>query len=188
MALIGPHVGRLCRGAHDWMGPGKWTPFPVGMWLLQVTVTAPRGAMHKVAFPSLVLYLCCSDNTAIFRLLNVVFSSACSIFQLPFVGFFFFLVTVKCFGHSSINTFSKQKHWPYMVRSWMTCSMYIVIKEWVGEDCGAGKREGILFSPVLNSRWWWGIYEDISRRQSEISLQRGEDRFRINKWIWQLGT
>lgn len=86
VALIGPHVGRLCRGAEDWMGPGKWTPSPVWMQLLQVTLAAP-GAMHKVAFPSLGLYLCCSENTAIFRLLNVL-PSAGSVVQLPFVGLF----------------------------------------------------------------------------------------------------
>lgn len=153
--------------------------------------SAPRGAMRKVTLPLLVLYLCCSENTAIFRLLNVLLS-ACSIFQLPFVGFFlFFFFFWYCKGFWTffkLNTFSNQKHWPHMATSWMTCSMYIVIKEWVREDCRAGKREGILFSPVLNSRWWWGIYEDISRRQSEISLQTGEDRFSINKWIWQLGT
>lgn len=84
VALIGPHVGRLCRGAYEWMGLERELPLLSRCGSLRSQLKHTGGPVHKkVAFALLVLYLFCSENTSIFRLLNVSLY-ACSIFYLPF--------------------------------------------------------------------------------------------------------
>lgn len=63
-------------------------------------------------------------------------------------GFCLFVFYCKVFWtFFKWNTFSNQKHWPYMVRSWMACTTYTVIKERVGGDCRAGKGQEFCLVP-----------------------------------------
>lgn len=129
VALIGPHVGRPCRGTHDWMGPGSELPLPSGRGS-SCHRRSPGGRSTRSLFP----HWC--STFALGRMLPYSGSSMYYLawyFNYPLWAFFvLFVCYCKVFWtFFKLNTFPNQKHWPYMVRSWMTCRTYTVIrKEW----------------------------------------------------------